>query len=144
MRREMSLMAPSGHGAMSDLSPLSGAKRKSDLGAVRSAYDPERTIARSGSEGDACSVLFRLQLHRSTDVPDGTRSDHKIAALDFAFAAHDLADRSNRVDDRRAGRIGHEALQRLEGASSRRLSRKRQHVGLSRFEPSNRGFQHLH
>ncbi len=30
-------MAQLGHGAMSDLSPLSGVKRKSDLGAVRSA-----------------------------------------------------------------------------------------------------------
>ena len=89
-------------------------------------------------------ALFRLHLHRSTEVPDGTRSDHKIAALDFAFTAHDLTDRSNRVDDRRAGRIGHETLQRLEGAGARRLSRKRQHVGLPRFEPSDRGFQHLH
>src|SRR5712671_6109526 len=34
------LVAPNGHGAMSDLSPLSVAKRKSDLGAVRSAFDP--------------------------------------------------------------------------------------------------------
>src|SRR5712672_2861480 len=63
MRREMSLMAPNGHGAMSDLSPLSGAKRKSDLGAVRSAFDPERTIARSGSEGsEQFASLLRLPL----------------------------------------------------------------------------------
>jgi hypothetical protein len=32
-----------GHGAMSARSPLSGVKRKSDFGAVRSAYDPKRT-----------------------------------------------------------------------------------------------------
>src|SRR6266576_6615516 len=37
------LMALFGHGAMSDLSPLSGVKRKLDFGAVRSAFDPERT-----------------------------------------------------------------------------------------------------
>jgi hypothetical protein len=30
---------------MSDLSPLSGVKRKSDFGAVRSAFDPSRTCA---------------------------------------------------------------------------------------------------
>jgi hypothetical protein len=36
-------MALFGHGAMSDLSPLSGVKRKSDFGAVRSEFDPERT-----------------------------------------------------------------------------------------------------
>src|SRR5258706_7597201 len=29
-----------GHGAMSDLSPLSGVKRKLDFGAVRAAFDP--------------------------------------------------------------------------------------------------------
>src|SRR5258705_9014866 len=33
-------MARNGHGAMSDLSPLSGVKRKSDFWAVRSAFDP--------------------------------------------------------------------------------------------------------
>jgi hypothetical protein len=36
-------MALFGHGAMSDLSPLSGVKRKSDFRAVRAALDPERT-----------------------------------------------------------------------------------------------------
>ena len=36
-------MALFGHGAMSDLSPFSGVWRKSDFGAVRSAFDPERT-----------------------------------------------------------------------------------------------------
>jgi hypothetical protein len=32
-----------GHGAMSDLSPLSGAKRKLDFRAVRAAFYPTRT-----------------------------------------------------------------------------------------------------
>jgi len=32
---------------MSDLSPLSGVKRKSNIGTVRSAFDPERTSATS-------------------------------------------------------------------------------------------------
>src|SRR5260370_37767370 len=36
------MMARSGHLATSGLSPLSGVKRKSDLRAVRSAYDPGR------------------------------------------------------------------------------------------------------
>ena len=31
-----------GHGAMSELSPLSGVKLKSDFGAVRAAFDPKR------------------------------------------------------------------------------------------------------
>src|SRR5947207_14545524 len=35
-----SLMALFGLGAMSDLSPLSGVKRKLDFGAVRAAFDP--------------------------------------------------------------------------------------------------------
>jgi hypothetical protein len=38
-------LAQSGNGAMSDLSPLSGVKRKSDLGAVRSAFDPGADMA---------------------------------------------------------------------------------------------------
>src|SRR5258705_1722306 len=33
---------------MSELSPLSGVKRKSDFGAVRAAFDPERKSAREG------------------------------------------------------------------------------------------------
>jgi hypothetical protein len=33
-------MAPNGHGAMSDLSPLSGEQRKSNFGAARSVDDP--------------------------------------------------------------------------------------------------------
>jgi hypothetical protein len=32
---------------MSDLSPLSGVKRKLDFGAVRAAFDPERTLRSS-------------------------------------------------------------------------------------------------
>ena len=35
------LMALFGHGAMSELSPLSGVKLKSDFGAVRAAFDPQ-------------------------------------------------------------------------------------------------------
>ena len=37
-------MALFGHGAMSDLSPLLGVKRKLDFGAVRAAFDPQRTL----------------------------------------------------------------------------------------------------
>ncbi len=36
------LLAPTGHGPTSDLSPLSGVKRKSNFGAVRSVDDPGR------------------------------------------------------------------------------------------------------
>jgi len=58
-------------------------------------------------------------LHWRAEVPDGARSDHEVAALDFVFTAHYLTDRSNRVYDRRAGRIGYEALQRIEDAGAR-------------------------
>jgi hypothetical protein len=34
------LLAPFGHGVMSELSPLSGVKLKLDFGAVRAAFDP--------------------------------------------------------------------------------------------------------
>jgi hypothetical protein len=39
-------MAQLGHGAMSDLSPLSGVKRELDFGAVRSVDDPKLTYTR--------------------------------------------------------------------------------------------------
>ena len=38
-------MALLGHGAVSELSPLSGVKQKLDFGAVRAAFDPLRTWA---------------------------------------------------------------------------------------------------
>src|SRR5258707_9673609 len=37
-----------GHGAMSELSPPLGVKRKSVFGAVRAAFDPQETSAGSG------------------------------------------------------------------------------------------------
>jgi hypothetical protein len=54
-------MALSGHGAMSDMSPLSGVKRKPDFGAVRSAFDPRRDITRTRREprGDPRSLVIR-------------------------------------------------------------------------------------
>jgi hypothetical protein len=42
-RAALPLLARNGHAAMLALSPLSGAKRKSDFGAVRAAFDPCRT-----------------------------------------------------------------------------------------------------
>ena len=41
--RDVAYWARSGSPAMSDLSPLSEAKLKSDFGAVRAAFDPNRT-----------------------------------------------------------------------------------------------------
>src|SRR6476620_8122147 len=43
------ISAQNRHGRMSDLSPLSGVKRKSDLGPVRSAFDPKRALAKCTS-----------------------------------------------------------------------------------------------
>jgi hypothetical protein len=40
-------MAPNGRGMMSELSPLSRAKRKSGFGAVRAAFDLRRTIGKN-------------------------------------------------------------------------------------------------
>jgi hypothetical protein len=42
-------MAQTRHGAMSDLSPLSRAKRKLDAGAVRSVADPQRSFGREAT-----------------------------------------------------------------------------------------------
>ncbi len=37
---------------MSDLSPLSGVKRKLDFGAVRAAFDPQQTLGESTGHDD--------------------------------------------------------------------------------------------
>jgi hypothetical protein len=53
-------LARNGHGAMSDLSPLSGVKRKLDFGAVRSAFDPTATLAvHCGNGFDASFSPYR-------------------------------------------------------------------------------------
>src|SRR5437773_3325661 len=65
-----SLMALFGLGAMSDLSPLSGVKRKLDFGAVRAAFDPKRTLGRdklctnSGHVGKVIVFQRVAQRHR--------------------------------------------------------------------------------
>src|SRR5882762_2296453 len=41
-RERFRSLALFGHGAMSDLSPLSGVEQRSDFGAVRTAFDPSR------------------------------------------------------------------------------------------------------
>jgi hypothetical protein len=47
---ECLLLARSGHGPMSDLSPLSGDERKSNFGAVRSVDDPACVKTRLSQE----------------------------------------------------------------------------------------------
>ena len=54
------LLALFGHGAMSDLSPLSGVKRKLDSGAVRSVNDPSSCAAASMRYHDEIRVFSRL------------------------------------------------------------------------------------
>jgi hypothetical protein len=48
-----------GHGEMSELSPLSGVKLKSDFGAVRAAFDPKPTLA-------ASKEIFNLPAQRTS------------------------------------------------------------------------------
>ena len=48
--------------------------------------------------------------NHGAEVPGRTGREHQIAALHFVLTAHELPDRSDRVDDRRAGWISHEAL----------------------------------
>jgi hypothetical protein len=53
------LLALFGHGAMSELSPLSEVERKSDIGAVRSVDDPEGDIQRGRVESLLLCVRVR-------------------------------------------------------------------------------------
>src|ERR1022692_2930578 len=78
-------LARNGHGAMSDLSPLSGVKRKSNLGPVRSAFDPgcvKTCMSRECTElfslfpsfdGDCQSYSFLI--HRNRDRLSTRKSD---------------------------------------------------------------------
>jgi len=43
---------------MSDLSPLSGVKRKLDFGAVRAAFDPTETFRNAASAARVCRHLL--------------------------------------------------------------------------------------
>jgi len=58
---------------MTDLSPLSGANRKSDFGADRSVDDPQRSSGRLRGTGalwniDSGSALLRLDVEGPDDV----------------------------------------------------------------------------
>src|SRR5258705_4517172 len=69
-----------GHGTMSELSPLSGVKRKLDFGAVRAAFDPQPTLE---SEAPRVRHTHRdrlphtwikdLSMRRFRDHPGGAR-----------------------------------------------------------------------
>src|SRR5205823_14114372 len=74
-----------------------------------------------------------LHLDRSPVLLGGPGGDHQVTPRALILAAHQLTDRPDRVDDGRARRIRHEALQRLERAAAGRLARQRQHVRLSRL-----------
>jgi hypothetical protein len=58
---EFPLLARNGHGPMSDLSPLSGVKQKSNFGAVKSAFDP------------GCSLIPGLRSRLSKNILAGFR-----------------------------------------------------------------------
>jgi hypothetical protein len=87
-------LARTGHGAMADLSPLSGEERKSDFGAVRSVDDPEQTLGLSSATnraGDAlgqCEIplgpnwLFRLNRQRGVQLGHSSYKCAVMAASD--------------------------------------------------------------
>jgi hypothetical protein len=68
-----------------------------------------------------------------------TRKDYQVSTGGLVFAAHQLADRSNGINDGRTGRVGHETLQWLYNASARWFTRKRKQVSLSGLETGDRG-----
>ena len=70
-------------------------------------------------------------------------SDHQIAALHVRLSSHHLSDRTQCVDDRRAGRVRGEGRERLERASAVRRARQREDIGMLRLEPGDCRLQHL-
>jgi hypothetical protein len=60
-----------------------------------------------------------------------------------APSPYDLPDRADRIDDRSAGRIGHEPGERFETTSALRITREREDERLLRWQPGDRGLQNL-
>jgi len=93
-----------GHGAMSDLSPLSGVKRKLDFGAVRAAFDPSETSVLISPE--VGWVQFPLnrpsQIARrgagQTHSADGPREPLGAVAIGAALTAASEYDRFEKVN----------------------------------------------
>src|SRR5262245_12614462 len=71
------------------------------------------------------------------------RGDHQVARLTSNVTLYDLTDRSNRIDDRRSGRVRHERCQRLQLAGAVRRRRQREHVGVLGFQSRDRSLQYL-
>ena len=68
-----------GHGAMSDLSPLSGVEQRSDSGAVRTAFDPSRKWLFSPSSPSGQLITALRNVFRSGSfAPDRTLNDVEI------------------------------------------------------------------
>jgi hypothetical protein len=53
---------------------------------------------------------FPLDLNGSAVVLGCARNDHQVATRRVVLATHQLADRSDGINDRGARRVGHEAL----------------------------------
>jgi hypothetical protein len=77
------MAAQNGHGPMSDLSPLSGVKRKSNFGAVRSVDDPKRTLGAVRGLGDPYPALVGSSLWIAT--PKGFKFTASQRKNDFHF-----------------------------------------------------------
>ena len=90
------------------------------------------------------NLLFALDLNGTAVAIAGTGEDHQIARGGLVLAAHQLADRSDCIDDGCARRVGHEILQRLQHAGARWLTRERKHIWLSRLKAGDRSLQHLY
>ena len=78
------LLALFGHGAMSELSPLSGVKRKLDFGVGRAAFDhPYRK-----------PIRFRALLSNNLEPPENvTREPDILLEAEFVAANHDKANK---------------------------------------------------
>ena len=90
LRRPVEPAARTGHGPMSDLSPLSVEERKSNFGAARSVEDPERAfairarISNSQPVRGACRAFLTGLIDRSKAAPNmvarlGERQGQRLA-----------------------------------------------------------------
>ena len=89
-------------------------------------------------------VRVCLYLHQFTRLSRRSGGDDQIALLRHSVALCHLPYRSDRIDDSRTSRIGHESSERLKTAATVRIVREREDERLLGRQSGDCSLQDLH
>src|SRR5262245_10418239 len=89
-------------------------------------------------------VRVCLYLHQFTQLSRRSGGDDQIALLRHSVALCHLPYWSDRIDDSRTSRIGHESSERLQAAATLRIVREREDERLLGRQSGHRSLQYLH